>query len=78
MDVAVIFGGDLLKNITTDVALPLILCLLAGWVFAKRIGKRLPAAISYRLKYLSWLWAKRMPFSDSTIYIPVFVATRDA
>ncbi len=78
MNTTVILGGELLKNVTTDVALPVLLCLMIAWVFAKKIGKRLPAAVSFRLKFLSWLWAKRRPFSDSKTFVPVFVAMRDA
>ena len=72
------FHGDLLKDIITDVSVPILICLLAGWTFVREIGRRLPSAVLFRIKFLSWLWSKRRPFSTSKSYIPVFVATRDA
>jgi hypothetical protein len=78
MHTTMAFHGDLLKNVTTDVSIPFIIFLLAGWIGMKVIGKRLPSAVLFRIKFLSWLWSKRRPFSTSKPYIPVFIATRDA
>lgn len=57
-----------------------LLAIATGLFFftLRAFGEGTPPAILHRMRYLSWIWAKTLPFKSQRGFLPHFVAQRDA